>query len=225
MEQEKTLHTLDFIDKKTVFRKKEWEKSWPPVNTLQFQLIFIQMLTPINRWHNVPLHFLFCIAFFKNADTLEYESPEKTSAFALLKNRHIVLCWSSQPLDFDFAYTVCIVLFKLSFSELNTRAPPSTLDDLSWWVHWQAGLNEEICIWRTWCFWNTFSSFEISGNRGRTRQIESSWKNTFFPPRVLHPPLRVTELRNVDFAIHATLLSNKGWSRCQVHVLAVEIKQ
>lgn len=63
---------------------------------------------------------------------------------------------------------------------------------------------------------------ETEGGLDKLRAAE---RTLFFPPRVLHPPLRVTELRNVDFAIHATLLSNKGWSRCQVHVLAVEIKQ
>lgn len=52
-----------FRGKSKVFRKKKWEK--PPVNAPSFHLIFVQMLTPINRWHNVLLRSLFCIAFSK----------------------------------------------------------------------------------------------------------------------------------------------------------------
>lgn len=96
-------------------------------------------------------------------------------------------------------------------------------------VRWQLQMGE-IC-WRTWCFWNAFSCFEISGNRGRTGQIEDSWMNTF-PPSVLYFfSLSVSQWDNWIVACGCCNLCSStvwegraGWSRCQVQASAVKLK-
>lgn len=116
--------------KNLTFRKKEWEKNWPPVNTPQLQLIFIQMLTPINRWHNVLLHFLFCSALSKCWRSTVWITWENV-CFCACGNRHIVSCWSSQPLDLTPAYTGCFSLLSWTvFQCVQHQGTAINTDDL-----------------------------------------------------------------------------------------------
>lgn len=115
--------------RKNRFRKKKWEKSWPPVNTPQFQLIFIQMLTPVNRWHNVLLHFLFLHCILKMLTLYSMNHLRKRLLLHLWESTHCLLLILT-AFRFDFAYTVCSIL--LSWNVFQHVEHQGTTINLSW---------------------------------------------------------------------------------------------
>lgn len=74
-----------------VLGKRNERKSWPPVNTPQFPLMFVQMLTPINRWH-ITFCFISCFAAhfqkrWRRAARITWEYV----CFCACENRHVRL--------------------------------------------------------------------------------------------------------------------------------------
>ena len=103
-------------------RKKKWGKSWPPVNTPQFPLMFVQMLTPINRWHNILLHFLFCSAFSKALTPRSVNHLRERLLLRLWKIDTFALRWSSQALWIWLRFTQWNIFERVRHHHQNPLA-------------------------------------------------------------------------------------------------------